>query len=156
MTHPSLPIAAPLPLKIPQFPLHSLPLIQILHPSPLSSLVCHQEESLDKQLISPSSTLLIPSIHSDFFFVDQNSVGNGTVVFEPALNENGINYDSFDFVATDGQAFSSPATFIITVFASNDRPVAYPFSLSFTDVTVSFLGNFIEFSEPRYHSIQRI
>src|SRR5207245_2263911 len=48
--------------------------------------------------------------------------GDGSVVYVPALNFNGI--DSFTYKASDGQAQSGVATVTITVTPVNDAPVA--------------------------------
>src|SRR5207245_387580 len=48
--------------------------------------------------------------------------GDGSVVYVPALNFNGI--DSFTYKASDGQAQSGVATVTITVTPLNDAPVA--------------------------------
>src|SRR5213075_2832803 len=48
--------------------------------------------------------------------------GDGSLVYMPALNFNGI--DSFTYRATDGQAQSGIATVTITVTPINDAPVA--------------------------------
>src|SRR5438046_5304472 len=47
---------------------------------------------------------------------------NGSLVYMPALNFNGI--DSFTYKASDGQAQSGVATVTITVTPVNDAPVA--------------------------------
>src|SRR5207247_652206 len=48
--------------------------------------------------------------------------GDGSLVYMPALNFNGI--DSFTYKASDGQAQSGVATVTITVTPVNDAPVA--------------------------------
>jgi VCBS repeat-containing protein len=94
--------------------------------------------------IPVAGTLLAadPELQSlTYSIVSNGSLGTATItdaatgdfIYVPAANNNGA--DSFSFRANDGQLDSNLATVTITIFASNDAPVAHDSSLTTNEDT---------------------
>ncbi len=62
---------------------------------------------------------------------------NGTFTYTPTANYNGS--DSFTYQATDGAANSSTATVTITVYPTNDQPVANPQNVTTDEDTATLI-----------------
>ena len=57
--------------------------------------------------------------------ITATDIGNNKLRFNPAANENGSSYTTFDFTVNDGDADSASAnTITVNVTAVNDAPVA--------------------------------
>ena len=96
-------------------------------------LVIDEDKSLSYQLIGYDINMTDPISYTIISYPEKGQLtlenaSTGQCVFSPYPNKNGL--DSFVYKSFDGKDFSEPATIQITIYPINDKPVAFPVSLT--------------------------
>ncbi|MBF0450489.1 MAG: tandem-95 repeat protein [Candidatus Magnetomorum sp.] len=105
-------------------------------------LIIDEDKSLTYQLIGYDINMTDPISYTLVSYPEKGQLtlvnaSTGQCLFAPYPNENGM--DSFIYQSFDGKDYSQPATIQITINPINDKPVAYPLSLTaLEDIPKSF------------------